>query len=62
MENVSAIGETVVDENLKTIGKIVDIIGPFSSPYAVIKPTDNKEQLSNKMFYVIPSNKRKERR
>lgn len=63
MENVSSIGETVVDENLKVIGKIVDVIGPVSSPYALIKPTNiAPEQLSNKMLYVVPSERRKERR
>jgi len=60
MENISTIGETVVDENLKAVGKIVDIIGPVSSPYAVIKPTIGEpEQLSKKMLYVIPSKKRR---
>jgi len=63
VEHASAIGETVVDENLRAVGKIVDVIGPVSSPYAVIKPTNSEpEQLSNKMLYVIPSKRRKERR
>lgn len=60
MENISPIGETVVDENLKAIGKIVDIIGSVSSPYAVIKPTNSEsEQLSKKMLYVVPSKRRR---
>ncbi|MDH7478359.1 MAG: Gar1/Naf1 family protein [Candidatus Bathyarchaeota archaeon] len=56
IEHSPRIGETVVDENLKTIGKIFDIFGPISSPYAAIKPTTRElEKLTNKMLYVIPS-------
>ena len=38
-ENPPKIGSEVVDENLNVVGKIFDIIGPVSSPYAVIKPS-----------------------
>jgi len=56
IENIPRIGETVVDENLKTVGKILDIFGPVSSPYATIKPaTRELEKLTNKMLYVLPS-------
>jgi RNA-binding protein len=56
IEHASKIGETVVDENLKTVGKIADIFGPVTAPYATIKPTIREvEKLTSKMLYVIPS-------
>ncbi|MBX5327780.1 MAG: Gar1/Naf1 family protein [Candidatus Bathyarchaeota archaeon] len=62
IENLPKIGETVVDENLKSIGKIFDIFGPVSSPYAAIKSTSRElEKLTNKTLYVIPSKRRKEK-
>ena len=62
IENLPRIGETAVDEHLKPVGKILDIFGPVSSPYASIKPTTHEpEKLVNKTLYVLPS-KRGERR
>ena len=56
VENVPTIGETVVDENLRPVGKIFDIIGPVSSPYAVVRPSVREpEKLTNNMLYVLPS-------
>jgi RNA-binding protein len=59
------IGSTVIDENLKLVGKVFDVIGPVSSPYVVVKPTVKEtEKLINKQLYLPPSQKegRKERR
>jgi len=62
IENIPRIGETVVDENLRAVGKIFDIFGPVSSPYATIKPTIREpERLTNKTLYVLPSKRRKEK-
>jgi len=62
IENLPKIGETVVDENLKPIGKVFDIIGPVSSPYAAIKSTIwEPEKLTDKTLYVTPSKRRKEK-
>jgi len=36
---IPQIGSTVLDENLKPIGRIFDIIGPVSHPYVSIRPT-----------------------
>jgi len=56
IENTPKIGETVVDENLKPVGKVFDILGPVSSPYAVVKPTLREaEKLAGKTLYVFPS-------
>ena len=38
-EQSPRIGSEVVDENLNVVGKVFDIIGPVSAPYAVVKPT-----------------------
>jgi len=55
IENIPKIGQTVVDENLKTVGKIFDLFGPVSSPYVVIRPTILKpEELTNKVLYISP--------
>jgi len=52
------IGSAVVDENLKIVGKVFDIIGPVSSPYAVIKPTIKApEKLASKQLYLLLSKK-----
>ena len=52
------IGSTVVDENLKVIGKIFDLIGPVSSPYVVVKPeVKGSEKLTNKQLYLLLSKK-----
>lgn len=60
IENLPKIGDTVVNENLKPIGKILDIFGPVSSPYASIKPKiQGIEKLVDKMLYVLPSKSRK---
>ncbi|MCW4011002.1 MAG: Gar1/Naf1 family protein [Candidatus Bathyarchaeota archaeon] len=51
-------GAAVIDENLKVIGRVFDIIGPVSSPYAVIRPSvKNAEKLANRQLYVSPSKK-----
>jgi len=55
-ENTPKLGSEVVDENLKVVGKVFDIIGPVTSPYAVIKPTISEPiKLLNKPVYLILS-------
>jgi RNA-binding protein len=50
------LGAAVIDENLKVVGRIFDIIGPVSSPYVVVKPSvKDSEKLTNKQLYVSPS-------
>jgi len=52
------IGAVVVDENLKNVGRIFDIIGPVSAPYAIVRPTIKEpEKLASKQLYVILSKK-----
>ncbi len=34
------IGTSVVDEELSTVGRVVDVFGPVSRPYVAVSPTD----------------------
>jgi RNA-binding protein len=55
-ENPPKMGSEVVDENLNVVGKVFDIIGPVSAPYAVIKPAVKEpEKLLNKPVYLLLS-------
>jgi rRNA processing protein Gar1 len=61
-EKTPRIGFVVIDENLKAVGKVFDIIGPVSSPYAVVRPTVKEpEKLVSRLLYVVPSEKRSKR-
>ena len=61
-ENTPKIGSSVVDESLKIVGKVFDIIGPVTSPYAVVKPTVREpEKLATKQLYLLPSKKDRSR-
>jgi len=56
LEKAPKLGTAVIDESLKVVGRIFDIIGPVSSPYAVVKPSvKDPEKLVNKQLYVSPS-------
>ncbi len=49
-------GAEVVDENLQVIGKVFDIIGPVSAPYAIVKPTvRDPAKLAGKQLYLLLS-------
>jgi rRNA processing protein Gar1 len=55
-EKAPKIGSEVVDENLNVIGKVFDIIGPVSAPYAVVKPTVREPaKIVNKPVYLLLS-------
>jgi rRNA processing protein Gar1 len=62
-ENRAQIGDRVVDENLKSVGKIFDIFGPVSSPYVSVKANkENLQSFTDRILYVIPSKNARERR
>jgi RNA-binding protein len=62
LENIPKIGTVVVNENLKPVGKILDVFGPISSPYASIKPKIHEtRELTEKAVYVLPLKKRREK-
>ncbi|MBS7608045.1 MAG: Gar1/Naf1 family protein [Candidatus Bathyarchaeia archaeon] len=61
-ENLPKLSETVVDENMKTVGEVFDIFGPVSSPYVAVKPkTPKLDFLAGKVLYTLPSKKRREK-
>jgi RNA-binding protein len=62
-ENPQKIGAEVVDENLKVVGRVFDIIGPVSSPYAVVKPSVSEPaKLLNKPLYLLLSKTKRSKR
>lgn len=57
------IGSAVVDENLKVVGKVFDVIGPLRSPYVVIKTAIKEpEKLSDKQLYLLLSKKQRSKK
>jgi len=55
-EKAPKIGSEVVDENFNVVGKVFDIIGPVSAPYAVVKPAVREPaKLVNKSVYLLLS-------
>jgi len=57
------IGASVVDENLKVVGNVFDIIGPVSSPYVVVRPAVKEpEKIENKRLYLLLSKKQRSKR
>ncbi len=55
-EQAPKIGAEVIDENLRVIGKVFDIVGPVSSPYAIVRPTVSEPvKLVNKPLYLLLS-------
>lgn len=62
-ETLPKIGDMVIDENLKAVGSVFDIIGPVSSPYVTVKPTTTEPQRTvGNTLYTVPSSGRKEKR
>jgi RNA-binding protein len=62
-ENPPKIGSEVVDENLNVVGRIFDVIGPVSSPYAVVKPSIREPaKILNKPVYLLLSKTKRSRR
>ena len=56
IDKAPKMGAAVIDEKLRAVGKIFDIIGPVSSPYAVIKPSVvDLEKIADMQLYISPS-------
>ena len=57
------IGSAVVNEKIKVVGKVFDVIGPVSSPYVVIRPTiKDSEKIMAKQLYLLLSKKRRSKK
>lgn len=65
-ERIPRIGDKVVDEHLKSVGTVLDVFGPTSSPYVTVRPNaEGTNHLINHVLYAIPYskiNKRRKRR
>ena len=51
------LGSRVFDRDLRRLGVVVDIIGPTSSPYAVVKPESSEVKLlfePGPVYYSLP--------
>lgn len=48
------IGETVIDNSLDRVGRVVDVIGPVTRPYIIVSPTDDRSAVAllNERLYV----------
>jgi RNA-binding protein len=58
LNNAPKIGASVIDENLNAVGRVFDVIGPVSSPYAVVKASvKDPKKLVNKQLYISPLRK-----
>jgi RNA-binding protein len=55
-DKMPKLGVDIVDENLKVVGKVFDIIGPVSAPYVVVKAAVlEPSKLVNKPVYLLLS-------
>jgi len=58
-ENLPRIGDRVVDELLKPIGKVFDIFGPSSTPYVAVKSkVKEPRHLVGQILYAAPRSRR----
>ncbi|NHJ83886.1 MAG: hypothetical protein FK734_00405 [Asgard group archaeon] len=54
------LGSRIVNQQLKYVGKIVDIIGPTSTPYIVVNTRDAEAQTKeNELLYLVDAPKTK---
>jgi RNA-binding protein len=61
-ETLPRIGDKVVDESLKAVGSVFDVIGPVSSPYVTVRPAISEPlRIVESMLYTVPSTGRKEK-
>jgi len=62
-DNTPKIGLSVVNENLKIVGTVFDVVGPVSSPYAIVKPTirDPEKMNAKQLYLLLPKKKRSKR-
>jgi len=57
------IGSAVINEKMKVVGKIFDVIGPLSSPYVIVRPATNEpKKLTDKKLYLLLSKKGRSKR
>jgi len=63
VENLPRIGDRVVDEHLKPVGRVFDIFGPVAAPYVAVKPQGKEPGYwINRILYFPSSSKSKTRK
>ena len=61
-EKIPKIGETVLDEKKKRVGRVSDIFGPTVSPYVEIEvKVEDPKNIVNSVLYFSSSSKNKKR-
>ncbi len=59
--NLPRIGDDAVDENLKKIGRVLDVFGPVNAPYVTVRPSvENPTRFINQPVYAFPSKPRRQ--
>jgi RNA-binding protein len=62
-DNIPPLNVKVYDRDLRTVGVLLDIIGPVKEPYAVIKPATKETKVPNgEVLYYKPPKPKKPRR
>mgnify|MGYP000430345333 CR=1 FL=1 len=62
-ESIPKIGDTVLDEKLRPVGKVFDVIGSVASPYVeVTVDIKTPRRLVNHVLYFNPSSKPRSKR
>ena len=64
-KKIPPLGSVVVKRNMRKIGSIMDIIGPITEPYAVVRllrKDINHELLSSPLYYILPKRKLRKRK
>jgi len=57
-ESIPRIGETVLNEKNRYVGKVFDVFGPTVSPYVSVEVNvKNPENLVNHILYAFPPSK-----
>ncbi|MCW3981253.1 MAG: Gar1/Naf1 family protein [Candidatus Bathyarchaeota archaeon] len=61
---VPRIGAEVMDENLKPIGKVFDVIGSVKAPYVAVRPaiSDPQRLVRHAIYTSSSTGRRKEKR
>jgi len=62
-ETPPRIGDNVVDEKMKSVGRVFDVFGPVSSPYVSVRTNvQDPDRLVDCSLYAVPSLKPRTRR
>jgi RNA-binding protein len=60
VENLPRIGDRVVDEKFKPVGRVFDIFGPIAAPYVAVRTQGNEPSCwINCILYFLSSSKLK---